>query len=165
MKIRIGILTLSDKGYRGEREDTSSLELEKLAISELDAEVVEIFLLPDERTRIAELLEKWCDSGRFDLILTTGGTGMSPSDITPEATLDVIERRAPGFEEAMRAASLKITPHAMISRAVVGMRKSTLIVNLPGSPKGATENLQAILSALPHALKKLHGDPSDCATP
>jgi molybdenum cofactor synthesis domain-containing protein len=120
-------------------------------------------ILPDDESRIAETLRRLADSGTVDLILTTGGTGVSPRDVTPEATRSVIERELPGMAEAMRAESLKKTPHAMISRAVAGIRKEALIVNLPGSPKAVRENLAAILSALPHALEKIKGSPDDCA--
>jgi molybdopterin adenylyltransferase len=116
-------------------------------------------LLPDDASAIRDLLAQWSDSGEVDVILTTGGTGFAPRDVTPEATRAVIEREAPGLAEAMRAASLKITPHAMLSRIVVGIRKRTLIVNLPGSPKGAVENLQVILTVLPHAVQLLRDDP------
>ena len=119
-------------------------------------------ILPDEKSRIIEILKKLSDSGNIDLILTTGGTGVAPRDVTPEATLAVIDRALPGMAEAMRAESLKKTPHAMISRAVAGIRKQTLIVNLPGSPKAVRENLSVILPALPHAIEKIKGDPSDC---
>ncbi|MCU0575370.1 MAG: MogA/MoaB family molybdenum cofactor biosynthesis protein [Desulfobacterota bacterium] len=118
---------------------------------------------PDDIDLIKERLASWCDERGLDLIVTTGGTGLSPRDVTPEATLSVIDRRVPGMEEVMRAESLKKTPHAMISRAVVGARKRTLIINLPGSPKAARECLEAIAPALPHALEKLGGDMSDCA--
>jgi molybdenum cofactor synthesis domain-containing protein len=120
-------------------------------------------VVPDDIDLIKERLASWCDERGLDLIVTTGGTGLSPRDVTPEATLSVIDRRVPGMEEVMRAESLKKTPHAMISRAVVGARKRTLIINLPGSPKAARECLEAIAPALPHALEKLGGDMSDCA--
>lgn len=122
-------------------------------------------LVPDEEEAIAARLEHYCDELGVDLVLTTGGTGLSPRDVTPEATRRIIQRDAPGFAEAMRAASLAKTPHAMLSRAVSGMRGSTLIVNLPGSPRGARENLEVILPALPHGLDKLRGDGGECAVP
>jgi molybdenum cofactor synthesis domain-containing protein len=121
-------------------------------------------LLPDDQSAIREQLISWADGGDVDVILTTGGTGFSPRDVTPEATRAVIDREAPGLAEAMRAASLKVTPHAMLSRIVTGIRGKTLIVNLPGSPKGAVENLQVILSVLPHAIQLLREDPTSEST-
>ncbi len=157
--IRIAILTLSDRAAAGAYDDRSGPALRTLVEEALGAEVVAYRLLPDDREAIADQLRAWADGGRVDIVLTTGGTGFGPRDITPEATRDVIEREAPGLAEAMRAASLRITPHAMLSRAVSGIRGATLIVNLPGSLKGATENLQAILPALPHAVELLRGKP------
>jgi molybdenum cofactor synthesis domain-containing protein len=159
--IRAAILTLSDKGAKGEREDESGKIIGEL-ISSL-ACVKHYAVLPDEKNEISGALIRLCDSGMIDLVLTTGGTGVAPRDMTPEATLAVIDRELPGMAEAMRAASLKKTPHAMISRAVAGIRKQTLIVNLPGSPKAVRENLAVILPALSHAIEKIKGDPSDCA--
>jgi molybdopterin adenylyltransferase len=161
MSIRTAIITLSDKGSAGEREDESGQIIREL-IAALDAPAVHYEILPDEESRIIETLKRLSDSGNIDLILTTGGTGVAPRDVTPEATLAVIDRELPGMAEAMRAESLKKTPHAMISRAVAGIRKKTLIVNLPGSPKAVRENLAVILPALPHAIEKIKGDPSDC---
>jgi len=120
-------------------------------------------LIPDDFEQIVTTLEKWTDSLATDLILTTGGTGVSPRDITPEATGKVIDRELPGFAERMRQESLKKTPHAIISRAIAGIRQRTLIINLPGSPKGAIENLEAVWPAIPHAIAKIQGDPSDCS--
>ncbi len=158
---RAGILTLSDKGSAGQRQDVSGPVIrEMLEGLGIRAEVSDV--IPDEPEMIRTKLIVWSDDLRLDLILTTGGTGLSPRDVTPEATLAVIDRRVPGMEEAMRAESLKKTPHAMISRAVVGTRKQTLIVNLPGSPKAARECLESIAPALPHALDKLGGDMRDC---
>lgn len=158
MMIRFGILTLSDRSSRGERPDSSGPALAALIEAE-GWSVARQSLLPDEEAAIRETLVEWSDSGQVDVILTTGGTGFSPRDVTPEATRAIIEREAPGLAEAMRAASLRITPHAMLSRIVTGIRKRTLIVNLPGSPKGAAENLQVILPVIPHAVQLLRDDP------
>ena len=161
MSIRAVILTISDKGHSGERVDRSGPTLAAW-LAERDVEITETMILPDEMEKISAALAEWSDVGRCDLILTTGGTGVSPRDITPEATRKVIDREIPGMGEAMRAASLAKTPFAMISRAVAGIRGRTLIVNLPGSPKGAIENLEAIWAAVPHAVKKIQGDMGDC---
>lgn len=161
MNIRTAIITLSDKGSAGEREDESGQIIREL-IADLGASAVHYEILPDEKSRIIEILKRLSDSGNIDLILTTGGTGVAPRDVTPDATLAVIDRVLPGMAEAMRAESQKKTPHAMISRAVAGIRKQTLIVNLPGSPKAVRENLAVILPALSHAIEKIKGDPSDC---
>ena len=157
-KLRFAILTVSDRSASGERPDASGPALQS-AIESHGWLVANTDLLPDESDLQREQLEKWCDSGNLDVILTTGGTGFSPRDITPEATALVIERPAPGLAEAMRSASLKITPHAMLSRATAGIRKRTLIVNLPGSPKAAVENLEVIAPVLPHALQLLTEHP------
>jgi molybdenum cofactor synthesis domain-containing protein len=163
MTLRFGILTLSDRSARGERADSSGPALADLIEAE-GWSVVKQSLLPDEESAIRELLISWADSGELDVILTTGGTGFSPRDVTPEATRAVIDRETPGLAEAMRAASLKITPHAMLSRVVTGIRGKTLIVNLPGSPKGAVENLQVITPVLPHAVQLLREDPASEST-
>jgi molybdenum cofactor synthesis domain-containing protein len=159
-----GVLTISDKGSQGKRVDESG----KTAVSLLQGEgfsVVQTKIVPDDRQRIAKTLSEWVDKDCLSLIVTSGGTGLSPSDVTPQAMKEVIDFEVPGMAEAMRAESLKKTPHAMISRAMVGVRKRCLIINLPGSPGGVKDNLSVVLPALKHALEKLGGDMSDCATP
>jgi molybdopterin adenylyltransferase len=163
MSLRFGILTASDRSARGERADTSGPALVRL-VQEQGWTVDRQALLPDDQAAIRDLLASWADSGALDVVLTTGGTGFSPRDVTPEATRSVIEREAPGLAEAMRAASLQITPHAMLSRIVTGIRKRTIIINLPGSPKGAVENLQVVIPVLPHAVQLLQEDPSSEST-
>lgn len=157
--VRAAILTISDRSFRGDRPDSGGPEIARMLAGQ-GWPVIQTGLLPDDRQSIQDLLVEWTSRGDIDLILTTGGTGFGPRDITPEATRAVIERPAPGLAEAMRAASLLKTPHAMLSRAEAGIRLSTLIVNLPGSPKGAVENLQTILPVIPHAVELLRGDPS-----
>lgn len=163
MSIRFGILTLSDRSARGERADSSGPALAGL-IRTQEWSVAKQQILPDDEPAIRAVLTEWADSGAFDVILTTGGTGFAPRDVTPEVTRRVIDREAPGLAEAMRAESLKKTPHAMLSRAVAGIRGRTLIINLPGSPKGAVENLETILSVLPHAVQLLGDDPKSEAS-
>ena len=163
MTIRFGVLTLSDRSSRGERPDSSGPALVNM-IEEQGWSLVRQEILPDEESAIREILISWVDSREIDVILTTGGTGFSPRDVTPEATRAVIEREAPGLAEAMRASSLKVTAHAMLSRIVTGIRGKTIIVNLPGSPKGAVENLQVILPVLPHAVQLLREDPASEST-
>ncbi len=158
MTLRFGILTISDRSSRGERSDASGPALAE-AVAAQGWQIVESGLIPDEAQAIRQQLRTWADSNRFDVLLTTGGTGFSPRDVTPEATRAVIERLTPGLDEAMRAASLKVTPHAMLSRAISGIRKQTLIINLPGSPKGAVENFQVLAPVLEHAVELLRADP------
>ncbi len=161
--IRVGVLTLSDRGAAGKREDKSYEEIKKV-LEENDFRIEEYDLLPDDETLIQQYLKTYVDEKHLDLILTTGGTGVSPRDITPEATRAVLHKEIPGIAEAMRRTSAESTPHAMISRSVAGIRDRSLIVNLPGSPRGARENLLAILPALPHAIAKIQGDESECGT-
>ena len=158
MSLRVAILTVSDRSARGERPDVSGPALAD-AIRAQGWSIVREEILPDEQALLSDRLAALADSGEVDLTLTTGGTGFSPRDVTPEATLAVVDRETPGLAEAMRAASLLTTPHAMLSRAAAGIRKRTLIVNLPGSPKGAVENLKVILPVLPHAVSLLQEDP------
>jgi len=158
-RIRIGILTMSDKASRGERIDESGTLIKEL-ITEL-GDVVVYEIIPDEKELIKKKLIEY--SEKVDLILTTGGTGLSPRDVTPEATTEVIDRLIPGIGEAMRYEGLKKTPRAMLSRAVAGVKGKTLIINLPGSPRAVRENLEVILSVIPHAIEKIQGDPSECA--
>lgn len=159
MAIRIGIITISDRSARGERPDESGPALAKVIVDQ-GWQVVRLSVLPDEYNRIKELLAEWADNDAVDVILTTGGTGFSPRDITPEATQAIIQRLTPGLTEAMRRASTGITPHGMLSRATAGIRARTLIVNLPGSPRGAVENLAIILPVLPHAVQLLREEPA-----
>jgi len=158
MTIRFGVLTISDRSSRNEREDASGPALANLIINQ-NWSIAKQAILPDDESAIRATLIEWADSGDFDVILTTGGTGFAPRDVTPEATKAAIQREAPGLVETMRSESLKKTPHAMLSRAVAGIRGRTLIVNLPGSPKGAVENLQIIAPVLPHAVQLLKDDP------
>lgn len=157
---RIGILTLSDKGACGEREDESGPLLAEL-VSEL-GNVARYQVIADDLDKITMMLKSWVDDLNLNVILTTGGTGLSPRDVTPQATEAVLDYQVTGMAEAMRSASMSKTPRAMLSRALVGVRQKTLIINLPGSPRAARENFAVLLPVLPHALAKLNGDPADC---
>lgn len=159
------VLTISDRCSSGEAEDTAGPATTELLRREIGAHVYRTDILPDDRHRIADRLRHYSNGHGIDLVMTVGGTGFTPRDVTPEATRYVVDRLTPGLDEAMRAASLPKTPHAMLSRGVSGIRGSTLIVNLPGSQRAAVENLQAILPALAHGLAKLRGDPSECGRP
>lgn len=158
-----GIITVSDKGSRGERKDISGGNVKEL-IETLPARVEAYRIVADEEEEIAQAIIDFIDERNIDIVITTGGTGVSPRDVTPDATGKVIDREIPGMAEIMRLESLKKTPHAMISRAIVGIRKSSIIINLPGSPKGAAENLSVLMPALKHAVEKIKGDLSDCAS-
>jgi molybdenum cofactor synthesis domain-containing protein len=160
---KTSIITVSDRGYSGEREDQSGQAIREL-LDGSDFEIIDYRIVPDESDQICSALIDAIDLIGADLVLTTGGTGLSPRDVTPDATRKVIEKEVPGFVEAMRAESLRKTPHAMISRAVCGVRGSSLILNLPGNPKAVVEQLEVALPALPHAISKLKGDPSECGT-
>ncbi len=159
---RVAILTISDRSSAGVRPDGSGPTAWALIEAALPATLITTAIVPDEIPAIRAILSLWADALTTDLILTTGGTGLAPRDVTPEATREVIEREVPGIPEAMRVASLAITPFGMLSRMVAGTRGRSLIINLPGSPKAVRENLQVILPVLPHALDKLRGDPDDC---
>lgn len=158
MTLRFGILTSSDRSSRGERPDLSGPALAEMIVAQ-GWTVVQTAVVPDELEVLRKTLTDWADSRGMDIILTTGGTGFAPRDVTPEATNLVIDRQAPGLAEAMRQESRKVTPHAMLSRAVAGMRGGVLVINLPGSPKAAVENLQVVLPVLAHAVELLHEDP------
>ena len=159
---KAAVLTVSDRSSQGLRPDEAGPLVAQL-LKESGYQVVQTLIVPDEGPRIETILRQWSDQGVADLIVTTGGTGFSPRDITPEATIAVCQRLTPGIPEAMRRASMQVTPRAMLSRAAAGIRGKTLIVNLPGSPKAAKENLEAVLPALSHGLEMLTGGPADCA--
>jgi molybdopterin adenylyltransferase len=158
----VGILTISDKGSRGEREDLSGPEIRRI-LSDLPARIEAYEVIPDEEDVIVQKLVEYADRKKVDLIVTTGGTGLSPRDVTPEATRKILHKEIPGIAEAMRAEGSKITPLAMLSRATAGIRGQSLIINLPGSRDAVRENLTVLLPVLKHALEKVQGDPSDCA--
>lgn len=159
---KAAVLTVSDRSFRGERPDAGGPLVVEI-LKNAGYAVTETAIVTDEKGRIEAALRQWCDREPVDLIVTTGGTGFAPRDVTPEATLAVCDRLTPGIPEAMRYASMQVTNRAMLSRAAAGIRKGTLIVNLPGSPKAARENLEAVLPALAHGLEMLYGRPADCA--
>ena len=159
--MKVGVITISDRGYRGEREDASG-EVIREMVQGLDAEVAFSTVVPDEQEEIKRVLIQGADEMGLDLIVTTGGTGVSPRDVNPDATREVIEQEIPGLAEAMRMEGLKKTLYAMISRALCGVRGRTLIVNLPGSPKAVREGLKVILPVIPHTIAKIQGDPGEC---
>ncbi len=156
-----GVLTISDKGSRGEREDISGREVIRM-LGDIDIRISDYEIIPDEKDAIKDKLLEYTDGKNLDLVVTTGGTGVSPRDVTPDATMEVIEKNLPGMAEAMRRESMNKTPYAMISRAIAGTRGQSLIINLPGSPKSVRENLAVLLPALKHTIEKLRGDMSDC---
>ena len=160
--LRVRVLVLSDRGARGEREDLSGPALVRWLGEQAVTVTEPVTVLPDDRAAIADQLRTWCDGDQVDVIITCGGTGVSPRDVTPEATRDVIATELPGFGEAMRAASLAKSPHAIISRALAGLCSGTLILNLPGSPRAAVENLAAVWPAVAHTVAKAQGDPDEC---
>ena len=161
--ISFGILILSDKGARGERQDLCAAEIRTL-LNDLDTEEKAYEVIPDDDEEIVAKLVDFCDVQKLDLVLTSGGTGVAPRDRTPQSTERVVDYTIPGISEAMRMESLKITPHAMISRGIAGVRGKTLIINLPGSPKAVKENLAVIIPALKHTIEKIKGDPSECGS-
>lgn len=163
MRYKVGIITASDKGHIGERKDLSGPAIEEILCKSNIFDVEKYIILPDEKDLLMKEMCQMADVDKLDLILTTGGTGFSQRDITPEATLEVIERRCPGIPEAMRYISLQITPRAMLSRAESGIRGNTLIINMPGSPKSIKEILEYILPAIEHGLDILKGHDSNCA--
>jgi len=159
--IKVGILTISDKGSQGEREDLSGKVIKEVA-KKINGEVKYYKIIPDEKDIIQEELTKTVDELHLDLILTTGGTGLAKRDVTPDATLEVIEKEVPGISEIIRSESFKKTDRAILSRGVAGIRKESLIINLPGSPKGVRESLETILEALPHGIEILKGQATEC---
>ena len=162
VKVRFAVLTASDRSSRGEREDISGAEIGRIGVA-AGWELISHTIVADDKEMLKKEMIRLCDNLRVNLVLTTGGTGLAPRDFTPDATMEVIEKNVPGMAEAMRLESLKKTPHAMLSRAICGVRDKTLIVNLPGSPKAVCECLDVILPAIPHAVALLLGGVSDCA--
>ncbi|MHB8170157.1 MAG: molybdopterin adenylyltransferase [Thermincolia bacterium] len=160
--IRVGIITASDKGSRGERIDQSGAVIREM-VAAINGEIILYEIIPDEQDKICDALIRFVDEEKLDLIFTTGGTGLGPRDVTPDATLQVIDKVVPGIAEVMRMESLKKTNRAMLSRAVAGVRKKSLIINLPGSPKAVLECLEVILPALPHGIEILKGEAGECA--
>ncbi|BAU23866.1 cytoplasmic protein [Caldimicrobium thiodismutans] len=160
--MRCGILTLSDKGAKREREDLSGEYLKKF-LEERGWEVCFYQILPDEKDKIIALLKSWCDDFELDLILTTGGTGVHPRDVTPEATKDILDKEIPGIAEYIRYISFSKTPRAALSRGLSGLRKKTLIINLPGSPRALKEIMPSLIGIIEHGVSKIKGDPSECA--
>jgi len=165
MVYKVGIITASDKGYAGTREDLSGPAIKEIVTKSNAFQVEQVALLPDDKGMLADKMRQMADEDQLDLILTTGGTGFSKRDVTPEATLEVIERRSPGIPEAMRSISFQITPRAMLSRAEAGIRGGTLIINLPGSPKAIREILEYLLPSVEHGLDILKGNDAECARP
>ncbi len=161
--LSVAVITMSDKGSKGERVDETGPAVVKMLEDNMKVAFKRTEILADNQQELENSLKYYADIQKVDLVITNGSTGVSPRDIAPDATLNVIDKRMPGFEEAMRAESMKITDRAMISRAVVGARGRTMIINVPGSPKGAVENLGVILSAVPHCIEKLQGSTVDCA--
>jgi len=162
--LNAGILTISDKGSKGQRRDESGKVIRE-SLSSLDSRIVKYEIVPDETEVIAGKLAQWADRGDIDIILTTGGTGLGPRDTTPEATLSILDKVAPGFTEAMRAETSKATPYAILSRAVAGVRKKCLIINLPGSPKAVRECLEVVLPSIPHAVEIIKGEVTEHTAP
>jgi molybdenum cofactor synthesis domain-containing protein len=161
--IKVGILTISDRRSKGKLEDKSGGLIQELITQRGEFDVVKRIIIPDEKDKIVQKLMELTDDVKVDLILTTGGTGLGERDVTPEATKEVIEREVPGFVEIMRVESFKITPHALLSRAIAGVRGKSLIINLPGSPKAVSECLDLILPSIPHAIYILKGEVEECA--
>ncbi len=161
-QITCAVITLSDKGSQGHRDDLSGEVLKKLAIENLSCEILFYEVIPDEKELIVQQLERFSTRDNVDLILTTGGTGVSPRDVTPDATLEVIDKEIPGFGELMRVESLKKTPNAILSRATAGVKNSTLIINFPGSPKAVEECFLAVYKSIPHAIEKIKGSDAEC---